>query len=114
MKRYLVFLGTYLMIQPSFFTGILGMIDQNKNDKSSESRNISATVEYQNDQVVITKVNQKKKDNKTKKTDNMHLNNLENYLMVLESEPKLNEGSSGTTQLGKKMKHLSRTFLFTG
>lgn len=114
MKRYLAFLGAYLIVQPSFFTGILGRIDQNKNDNPAEFRNIPATVEYQNNQVVITKVNQKRKDNSTKKTDSMRLNNLENYLMILENEPKLNEGAPGTTQLGKKMKHLSRTFLFTG
>lgn len=114
MKRYLGVLGAYLIVQPSLFTGILGRIDQNNKDKSAESRNLPATVEYQNDQVIITKANQRKKDNSTKKTDSMHLNNLENYLMILENEPKLIEGSSGSTQLGKKMNHLSRTFLFTG
>ncbi len=34
--------------------------------------------------------------------------------MILENEPKLNEGTPSSTQLGQKMKHLSKTFLFTG
>ncbi|EGO5066839.1 hypothetical protein H6228_002779 [Enterococcus faecalis] len=114
MKRYLGILGAYLIVQPSLFTGMLGRIDQNDKDKTAEFRKLSATVEYQNDQVVITKANQRKKDNSTKKTDSMHLNKLENYLMILENEPKLNEGTPSSTQLGQKMKHLSKTFLFTG
>lgn len=114
MKRYLSILGVYLIVQPSLFTGMLERIDQNNKDKSAEFRKLSATVEYQDNQVVITKANSLRKNNSTKKTDSTCLNNLENYLMILENEPKLNEGTPDTTQLGKKMKYLSKTFLFTG
>lgn len=114
MKRPLVFLGVYLVVQPGFILGMFGLLDKKVSHVSTSTTNLPAIVTYQNDQVEITKANQRQKEPLTKQTEDRPLNMLENYLAKLEEEPDLVEGPSSTTQLGQKMKHLSKTFLFTG
>ncbi|WP_291292569.1 hypothetical protein [Enterococcus sp.] len=113
MKRYLAFLGAYLIVQPSFILGIAEKVEET-NQESSETVSLPAVVEYQNNQVKITKANQKKEEKQTTQSTDLRLNHLENYLAMLEAGPNLVEGKPGTTQLGKKMKCLSKTILFTG
>jgi hypothetical protein len=117
-KRYLVFVGTYLMVQPSFFLGVLGVADNHEKIPSSELRSIPAKIEYKNEQVIITKANQRQKGRlpPEKDSSNLSLADLETYIIKLEDNIKIepSDGFLRTTQLGQKMKKLAETFLFTG
>lgn len=114
MRQYLVFVGTWLIIQPSFIFGLNGTIIKEINQVPSKNSNLPATIEYQNDQVIITNPNQKKRNSKKIQADNTHLNDLENYLGMLEAAPSLVSSGANTTQLGLKMRNLSKSILFTG
>ena len=114
MKNYLVFFGAWLIIQPTVTLGVISSSDGKKDIEAVDTSNLQSTIEYKNNQIVITKPNQRKKEDTSAHVENTHLSALENYLARMESEPKLTKGEETTTLLGQKMKRLSKSFLFTG
>ena len=114
MKNYLVFFGAWLIIQPTVTLGIISSADEKKDIETVDTPNLQSTIEYKNNQIIITKPNQRKKEETPAQVGNTQLSALENYLARMESEPKLTKGETTTTLLGQKMKRLSKSFLFTG
>lgn len=112
-KNFFGLFGTVIIVQPMFTLGIIGLFVEKNGKEFGNNTTSSALVEYKNNQVIITKSNQEKKRSPDQSVTKL-LDSLEGYLSMLEAKPELKRGKDTTTQLGQKMKCLSKSFLFTG